>query len=309
MRMTAMALIFLFGLVAIFAAYLSHSLVILQRYAVVDAVQGTADLLVHGRGKPVPLQVGRLVRAGDVVRTGRNSSVELRWVRWVGGMRIKIGPETRFTVKKATVNRSTKEEESRLRVDLGRIWVRLRQALRGRSKFEVETPTVVAAVRGTVFSVLVDAAGASRVQVYEGQVSIKGASGAAATLSAASETTVSAEQRALETRPLTPAQLEQWQDETSIVGPFLEVSRPTDGERLAGDSVPVAGRTEPGVVVLADGHKLEVSESGEFSSQVALKPGAAALTITARDAAGRQSTVRRALSAVSPVSARSRQQR
>ena len=128
MRQAAMLIIFLFALALVFGVYLSHSLVIVQRLAVVDVAQGKAEVLVHGRGDPTPLQVGKLVRAGDIVRTGPKSSVELRWVRWAGGMRVKIGENTRFRVIRSLLNRRTDETRARLGVDLGKIWVRLRQA-------------------------------------------------------------------------------------------------------------------------------------------------------------------------------------
>lgn len=298
MRMTATALIFLFGLLAIIAGYLSHSLVILQRVVYVDRVVGRAEVFVHGRGAPVPLQAGKLVREGDVVRTGPDSSVELRWLKWAGGMRTKIGPQTRFRVKRAVVNRSTKDEESRLRVDIGKVWVRLRKALRGRSKFEVETPTVVAAVRGTVFSVSVGPGGVSEVEVYEGRVAVEGPRGAAATLGRGSQTTAGKGQRTLQIHPMTPEDLAQWTAESCIIGPFLEVSAPAEGEAVEGDSVSVVGRAEPEVRVLVNDQQAKVSTTGEFSAEARLEPEANTVTVTARDDAGRETTIIRGVSRV-----------
>ena len=291
MRRAATALIFGFGLLMIFWVYLVHSLAIVQRVAVVDVVAGQADVLVHGKGEPVPLEVGKLVRAGDLVRTGPESSVELRWVRWAGGMRIEIGPETRFEVTRAITNTRKKTEDCRLRVDFGRIWVRVRKAITGRSKFEVETPTVVAAVRGTVFSVAVDASGVSEVQVYEGQVSVVGRDGAATTLTAGSRTAVAPRQGAAETQPLTAEEKEEWERHHCLIGPFLVVDSPTDGVLAETGSCTVSGRVERGAQVFVNTGPVELSKQGEFSLLVPLSAGINTIVVTARDPSGRENTI------------------
>jgi len=295
MRRTATAFIFLFGLLMITAAYLSHSLVIIQRYAIVDSVVGDTRVYVHGKGDPFPLEVGKLVRVGDLICTGPNSSVELRWARWAGGMRVKIGPEARFVVKRATINRSSQDEESRLRIEKGTIWVRLRRALTGRSKFEVETPTVVAAVRGTVFSVAVGG-DMCWVQVYEGRVELLGLKGRAPTLTTGSETTIAKGQDAVTVLPLAPESRAEWQEQTSVIGPFLEVTSPEDGIQMEGSTIAVVGRTEPGVEVIVNGQPIVVSEKGRFSADVSLGPGADTVAIVARDSADRETSCVRTLS-------------
>ncbi len=291
MRKAATALIFGFALLMILWYYMAYSLAIVQRLAVVDVVDGQAEVLVRGRGDPVPLEAGRLVRAGDLVRTGPASTVELRWVRWAGGMRIEIDPDTDFWVTRSIINKSTKAEEARLRVDAGRIWVRLRQALTGKSKFEVETPTVVAAVRGTAFSVAVADDGTSEIEVFEGEVAVEGRDGAATTLTARSRTAVEAGQDALETHPLTLEELAEWRAHGSIVGPFLDVGSPVDGVLVEQASCAVSGRAEPGSQVLVNGGAVDLSEQGEFSITVPLAAGVNTIVVTARDATNRETTV------------------
>lgn len=296
MRQAAMLLIFGFALVAIFFMYLAGTLAIVQQHAVVDVVAGEAEVLLRGGGEPVPAEAGRLVRAGDVVRTGPDGCVHLRWVRWAGGMRIKIGPEARFKVVRAVRNRSTEAEESRLRVDRGKIWVRLRKALTGRSKFEVETPTVVAAVRGTVFSVAVAENGATEVEVLEGQVEVAGTEGAGGTLTGGSQTTIARGQRSVATRPLTFEELESWRAEAGLVGPFLAVTSPADGIAVEEEAIEVSGRAEPGVAVWVNQREATVSERGTFSARVPLEMGPNRIVVRARDKDRRETKVERAVS-------------
>ncbi len=290
MRSAAMLLIFVFALLMIVGVYLSKTLFILQRYAVVDAVEGTADLLVHGRGRPVPVEVGKLVRARDVLITAPGSSVDLRWVGWTGGMRIRVGEKTRFTLVRATVGRSDDSEDSRLRVDVGRIWVRFHRALTGRSKFEVETPTVVAAVRGTAFSVAVEPDGATEVQVFEGQVSLAGRGGTGTTLTTGSQALVRPRDPSAESVPLSAEALQAWQAQSGLIGPFLEVTSPLDGVLVAEPTVAVAGRVEPGSQVFVNAGEVSVSREGLFAEAVALEPGLNTVVVTARGPAGRETT-------------------
>lgn len=293
MRRAATALIFGFALLMIFWVYMTHSIVIVHRLAVVDVMEGRAEVLVHGEGDPVPLAPGKLVRVGDVVRTGPASSVELRWVRWAGGMRIKIGPSTSFKVIRAIRNTSTKAEESRLHVDFGKIWVRLRKAITGRSKFEVETPTVVAAARGTVFSVAVARDGSTEIQVWEGEVAVTGRDGAATTLTKGSSTAIAPGQQAAETDPLSPEDQDEWRRHSCMIGPFLALVSPLDGVMVEEASCIVSGRAEPGARVLVNGGSVEVADEGDFSLTLPLGEGVNTIVVTARDAAGRETTILR----------------
>jgi hypothetical protein len=289
----ALFFIFVFALMMIFLIYWMNSLTLVRHVAIVDSVQGKVEVLVHGKGAPHTPKVGRLVQAGDIIRTGPDSSIEIRWVRWAGGMRIKIGPNTKFTVKRADLNSSTREEESRLRVDTGKIWVRIRQSLTGKSKFEVETPTVVAAVRGTIFSVAVAADGSSRVEVLEGKVALSPTLGGVETVVSPGQASQIADSPKSEAalQPMSAQEKADWQQQTSIVGPFLEVSAPLEGAAIAGGEGLVSGRTEPGAKLFINNSPATLDKKGHFSHNFALEPQADSITIRARDEQGRESVI------------------
>jgi len=290
MRRAATLVIFVFVLLLVTAVYLANALFVLERYAVVDALRGSAELLVHARGSPVPVEVGKLVRAGDVLITGPGSSVDLRWVGWAGGMRLKVGEKTRFRVVRAITDRSGKSEKSRLRIDGGKIWVRLRRPLSPGSKFEVETPSVVAAVQGTVFSISHATDSLTQVEVYEGEVRITREDGAAATLTTGSSSVVRPNRPGLEATPLSPEQKADWMTQVGIVGPFLEVTSPSDGVMVDESAVDVTGRAEPDSQVLVNGAAVTASQ-GAFSHRVALSEGLNTIAVAARDPEGRETIV------------------
>ncbi len=291
------ATLFIFGLLLLIVVFifLSHSLAIVQRVAVVDSLTGSAEVVKNGEGPPVGLKVGQLVHAGDVIRTGADGSVELRWARWAGGMRIKVGPNTTFTVKRSVVNRSSKDAESRLRVDAGTIWVRIRKALTGKSKFEVETPTAVAAVRGTTFSVTVERDGTSQVTVWKGAVEVAGAKGGAVVVSGGSSFTAGQAVGGAP-QPMSEAEQEQWQQQTSMIGPFLAVEAPGDGATLASPSVTVSGRTEPDSELTVNGTTTAVSKEGHFSAAIELAAGAQTVEVRATAPDGSETVVGRRVS-------------
>jgi len=299
MRKAATLYIFGFMLLVVVLIFMSHALAIVQRVAVVDSITGSAKLIRDGQGAPVPLELGKLVHAGDVIRTGPDGSVELRWARWAGGMRIKIGPNTKFTVKRAVTNRSTGVEESRLRVDEGSIWVRLRRALAGKSKFEVETPTAVAAVRGTIFRVTVRGDGTSEVSVWKGTVSVETEKGEAVTVSDGASVVVG-QAVGGGPEPMSEAEQEQWQEHASVIGPFLQVDSPADGMTLETTSCAVSGRTEPDCTVTASGSAVAVSKDGKFSTTIELGAGEQVIEVKATAPDGSETGVARTVSVSLP---------
>jgi len=289
------ATLFIFGtlLMIVVLIFLSHSLAIIQRVAVVDTVDGGASLL--RQEKPLPLEVGKLVHAGDVIHTDADSSVELRWARWAGGTRIKLGPSTKFTVKRAVTNRSSGEEESRLRLDEGSIWVRLRRALAGKSKFEVETPTAVAAVRGTIFKVTVDPDGASHISVWKGSVAVEPTKGGAVSVSDGSSVTVGG---AVGGPPqaMTEAEQEEWQTQTSVIGPFLQLDSPSAGQQLQTKSLTISGRTEPDCSVTINGTATLIAKDGAFTTTADMPPGVQLIEVTSTAPDGAETTIARTVS-------------
>ncbi|NIR01092.1 MAG: hypothetical protein GTN78_12975, partial [Gemmatimonadales bacterium] len=178
-----------------------------------------------------------------------------------------------------------------LRVDRGTIWVRLRRALTGKSKFEVETPTTVAAVRGTIFRVAVSQGGAVEVSVWEGTVDVL--TEGRKEVSVASGRVASFAQRGqlVPARALTASEREEWEAESSILGPFLVVDAPTDGAVCKAAACEVAGRAEPGCEVFINHTAVGLSRDGSFSLTIALYENVNTITVTARAEDGSETAV------------------
>ncbi len=145
-----------------------------------------------GRKKTVqrPLKVNSLVLAGTTIKTSKESFVVLKWIDEV---EMRIGPETELKVTRSSFNKATKVIDALFRLDLGSVFVNLKRKLPSRSRLELETPAITAAVRGTAYEVKVDLNGVTTLKVERGQVSVKTASGTEMTLQAGQKIVASPE--------------------------------------------------------------------------------------------------------------------
>jgi hypothetical protein len=130
-------------------------------------VAGTTGSVELGRGEPPvwrPAGVDDALEAGDVVRTGDDGRAELDLGRAV----VRLYPNSLLRVP---VWDAASGEPAEVDLEEGRS---LFDVLRRGSAFEVRTPQVVVAVKGTRFSVAVGDADAA-VAVYRGLVGVRSA--------------------------------------------------------------------------------------------------------------------------------------
>lgn len=137
-----------------------------------DDWQGTVQLQVEGG--QVYVKQGNLdyqavnetvvLQEGDSVRTGEDSFASIV----VGeGTVIRLAANTELTINQAKMA-SMWEQQVNVKVSEGKIWFRILKLFNDQSQWEVETPTVVATVRGTAFFI-----GTEDLFVGEGQVVLK----------------------------------------------------------------------------------------------------------------------------------------
>lgn len=107
--------------------------------------QGSAEIIRQGR--TIGGQTGTPVRLGDVIRSGPGSTTALVLN---DGSVIRLAAESEAVVADLAY-RGEKLGRARFRLTGGRLWSRV-APLAEDARFEVETPTVVAAVQGTSFN-------------------------------------------------------------------------------------------------------------------------------------------------------------
>lgn len=145
---------------------------------------GGVELTRGGRTTKVSAQPLSLA-LGDKLRTTDGRAV----VEFGNSARVEIGPRAAFIL-----------EEKRGSILLSLALGRLMAWVRPGNRFEVRTPTAVCAVRGTRFAVEVAAGGASRVDVYDGLVSVKDLQGSERLLGPEQHMDVASQVRGVERR-------------------------------------------------------------------------------------------------------------
>jgi hypothetical protein len=84
---------------------------------------------------------------------------------------IRLDANSTFQITELTAKGTAKGNRGKLSV--GKVWANVSKIAK-RERFGVESPTAVAAVRGTVYRLNVDERGATMVRVYSGAVEVRG---------------------------------------------------------------------------------------------------------------------------------------
>jgi hypothetical protein len=132
---------------------------------VITSVKGDVRLSV--RGEPRTAQKGNVVELSASIRTGRASSIELQQ----GQTTVAAGADTQLDIPATAVRGDLLEKVVQ---SSGNTFYSV--AKRGAKKFRVETPYLVAVVKGTQFNVAVQE-DASTVSLFEGSLEIRSLDG------------------------------------------------------------------------------------------------------------------------------------
>ena len=137
------------------------------------AVQGMAELhRADGSTQrdPVP---GTSIDLGDTLSTGPDSSAA---VEFADGSVLTLHSAGEMRFDHLSAHGETGMVDSRVRLLDGRLDTRVRPAIGPGSRFEIQTPSAISAVRGTQYrAAVVEAGKASNVEVLEGKVQVTGA--------------------------------------------------------------------------------------------------------------------------------------
>ena len=128
-------------------------------------VQGQAQLLRDGQPAQA-LAVGALLRSGDRLRTGTQSSLSLRFV---DGSRLLLEPDSELGVEQLLVYGRSAIPAMQLRLQQGGAANQVQPDAAQPPRYELRTPLLNLGVRGTEFRVQATPE-ATRVQVLEGRV-------------------------------------------------------------------------------------------------------------------------------------------
>ncbi|RDH82096.1 MAG: sugar transporter [endosymbiont of Escarpia spicata] len=140
--------------------------------AEVLSLEGEVSIVRAGESDPVLLSEVDQLQIGDVVTTGRQSSLALRFA---DGSRLMLGPETRVSMDTLSAFGEVGMVDTRVRVQYGRVESEVEPLQGAGARFQITTPAAVTMVRGTGFRVGVESgSGLTRNEVMKGRVAVDG---------------------------------------------------------------------------------------------------------------------------------------
>ncbi|WP_417546002.1 FecR domain-containing protein [Marinobacter sp.] len=129
------------------------------------SVSGNVHLISGVDGHKKPLTKATLIRVGDEVLSAEGAAT----ITLADGSEVRLSPNSRLIFNRLTQYGKSGMIDTRLRLNRGEVHTRVKPVIEGGARFEIETPSAVAAVRGTAFSLQTGPEGTS-LQVTEGVV-------------------------------------------------------------------------------------------------------------------------------------------
>ena len=135
--------------------------------AVATLVEGEVQMMPGGDNTWKKLEANGILKVGDKVRVLDKGRLEL-----VLDNRSVLRLAANSTLELKEVERKPKKETYRFALSIGKLWTRVTRLFGAGSKYQVETPTAITAVQGTVYDLLVDPYQLTRVRVHSGNVQV-----------------------------------------------------------------------------------------------------------------------------------------
>ena len=128
----------------------------MKRTAAIKECNGMVEVQAN-QGQWIPAKVGMLLNQGDAIRTQANSWALLNVDGIAETATVEIKQNSMMKMAMLLKNEQAGTENTLLDLSLGEILIKAKKLHSEKSKFEVKTPTSIVGVRGTTFSVTVEA--------------------------------------------------------------------------------------------------------------------------------------------------------
>ncbi|MFH0977292.1 MAG: FecR family protein [Spirochaetota bacterium] len=111
------------------------------------------------------VEIGDIIMQNDIISTGAQSSCDIK----IGGSIIRI--KEKSNIKLSELSKKDDIEKTTVDLDVGKLLCKAKKLSKSEN-FLVKTPTAVAGVRGTKFTVEADLQKTSRIKVFNGNVTV-----------------------------------------------------------------------------------------------------------------------------------------
>jgi hypothetical protein len=137
---------------------------------VVTYVEGDAVIVPKAKGAKQKLSSNTIVFPGDIIQTMANGKVEIIINRETV---LRLRERTKLTLNKFR-DLTTSGQATRAGFSIGSVWTKMKKFKDKADRFELELPTAVAGVHGTVYQTTVGGDTSAEVKVYDGEVAVSG---------------------------------------------------------------------------------------------------------------------------------------
>ena len=164
MKARYLRLLGLFGIIlAVLILSAADRAQVATRKATITFIYGDVQVR-HGTAGWQAAKLQDVLNPGDAIKTAASARAEMS----IGqGGYVRIDDSSHLLITHLQEDGLTS-----FKTLVGGVWVTIEKALAGNSKFEVQMPSALASVRGTVFRCTVDEAGDSETFVYDGSVAV-----------------------------------------------------------------------------------------------------------------------------------------
>lgn len=137
--------------------------------ATVTALTGKATIIESRSGDGLAAEAGKMLWEGDIIQTDIDSNVTLRFS---DGSKLLLQAASELKMERLMHYGGTGMAETKVRLKSGRTHNQVVPRRGPGSRFEISTPSAIAAVRGTEYRISADADGSSRTEVLTGVVGV-----------------------------------------------------------------------------------------------------------------------------------------
>ena len=257
-----------------------------------------------------PARLGMMVKESWDIRSYVESEAE---VTFENGTIVKIGENSVVTLSRHMVDEKSGASHSTVKIMTGKVWANVKKLTETQSKFDFETPTAVASIRGTRLGIDV-VRRRTFIDVYEGVVAVRRKNGTASIkVTANTRAIVERGERNIAVVDFKNLQKEQkgkgaetpphdpftnkdtvsapgdssspvndtLQQDSGIDGNLFQVSFPQPGAVVEESPFTLRGKAVTGAAVTVAGKPVELEADGNFTQLIELQPGANTVSIAA----------------------------
>lgn len=127
-----------------------------KRIAAIAELNGTVEVKT-ATGKWMPASVGMILSQGDMLRTRAGSLAILNLDGNAQTAKVEVRENSQLKLAELLEDKAEAKQTTLLDLSIGKILIQAKKLESEKCKFQVITPTSVVGVRGTTFSVLVEA--------------------------------------------------------------------------------------------------------------------------------------------------------